>query len=71
MSKCEKQKDTRKAIRSEQSARDAMWTHYNDNRNLYIDEIREFRDDILYEIAREPDVVVVFSKYKKIISRVA
>lgn len=64
-------KDERTEIRSDKAARHAMWTHYRDNRNLYIDEIKEFRDDILYELIREEDVVTVFSKYKKTISKAA
>jgi hypothetical protein len=64
-------KDERKENRSDKAARHAMWTHYKDNRNLYIEEIREFRDDILYELIREENVVAVFSKYKKTISKAA
>jgi hypothetical protein len=65
-----KRKVTRKMTDPMHGAREAMWTHYKDNKEVYIDEIRKFRNDILFELVSGQDVIAVFSKYKKNIFKV-
>lgn len=56
--------DERDLMRSEKAAKVIMWNHYRDNKNLYYDGIRTYRDSIIYELMRVECVEMVFQKYR-------
>jgi hypothetical protein len=54
---------TKKTTRTRAEAKKLMWEYYRNNKDLLPKKIREFREEIIFDMTVGGDAKIVFSKF--------